>query len=483
MKSGKIIITNESWFQLITIFLTIGAYVFFPVLFPPPLLNIVSEITHDVPLITHLIEWSLWVNWAAHVSFLVVVFILIFVSPNLILRKHKATLIIDGELFETVQSLSNKLGLMQPPKILLEKSKTAFCFVFGTFFQKNNILVSSSLLDNLERNEVEAVLLHELSHIKNKDVVIGTWADYLKVAMKYYFPFIFALTIFYSTMGLYYVYPTGIFDYAISLVNISITFAILLLITNYALRTREFLADARVLSFNNYEDSLKSAMAKIALINSDEKLKVLSESKQRSKASLDFLYAVLGYLPPSITVTISRLIAPYPTIKDRTSAINSRKYLVFEGEIKLPSKGTLAIFGLLASYVQVIGLVVSAVPIYIGYYLTNADPTFLLLCQLFGFFLFFLAPSIVIFFPLYQYMKNWSGQYLDKERYGGLKIMPTVFKAIGISILFYFVAYFFPFKGADFESIKSVIILSTVYFLVAALLSVVYLLKLSLIKR
>ncbi len=75
-------------------------------------------------------------------------------------------------LFETVRKLAERAGLKMPEVAIYEGEPNAF----ATGASKNNSLVavSTGLLQSMTREEVEAVLAHEVAHIANGDMVTLT---------------------------------------------------------------------------------------------------------------------------------------------------------------------------------------------------------------------------------------------------------------------------------------------------------------------
>jgi heat shock protein HtpX len=75
-------------------------------------------------------------------------------------------------LVETVRKLSAKAGLAMPEVAIYEGDPNAF----ATGPSKNNSLVavSTGLLQSMNKEEVEAVLAHEVSHVANGDMVTLT---------------------------------------------------------------------------------------------------------------------------------------------------------------------------------------------------------------------------------------------------------------------------------------------------------------------
>jgi len=75
-------------------------------------------------------------------------------------------------LVKTIEKLSYEAGLKMPEVGIFEAAPNAF----ATGWDKNNALVavSSGLIEMMSREEIEGVLAHEISHIKNGDMVTMT---------------------------------------------------------------------------------------------------------------------------------------------------------------------------------------------------------------------------------------------------------------------------------------------------------------------
>ncbi|AAU37741.1 MULTISPECIES: protease HtpX [Basfia] len=76
-------------------------------------------------------------------------------------------------LLQTVHSQAEKAGLPKPDVAIYHSNDVN---AFATGASKNNSLVavSTALLNNMTRDEAEGVLAHEISHIKNGDMVTMT---------------------------------------------------------------------------------------------------------------------------------------------------------------------------------------------------------------------------------------------------------------------------------------------------------------------
>jgi heat shock protein HtpX len=105
-------------------------------------------------------------------------FISLLISKWMAKRSTGAT-VIDGSegttqfwLVNTVKRLSEKAGIGMPEVALYEGAPNAFAT--GAFRDSALVAVSTGLLESMSREEVEAVLGHEIGHVANGDMVTLT---------------------------------------------------------------------------------------------------------------------------------------------------------------------------------------------------------------------------------------------------------------------------------------------------------------------
>ena len=77
------------------------------------------------------------------------------------------------ELYDMVNRLTINANLPMP-QIYIIPDKIPNAFATGRNYDNSAIAVTEGLLDLLDMEEVEGVIAHELSHIKNYDMLIGT---------------------------------------------------------------------------------------------------------------------------------------------------------------------------------------------------------------------------------------------------------------------------------------------------------------------
>ncbi len=75
-------------------------------------------------------------------------------------------------LINTVEGLAIAAGLSKPPKVYVIEDSALNAFATGRDPEHSAITVTTGLLDKMNRLELEGVIAHEMSHIKNYDIKV-----------------------------------------------------------------------------------------------------------------------------------------------------------------------------------------------------------------------------------------------------------------------------------------------------------------------
>jgi heat shock protein HtpX len=81
-------------------------------------------------------------------------------------------------LYRMVEELSVKSGI-STPKLMLSGLSIPNAFACGSPITGSHVAVTKGLLDNLDEEEIEAVIGHELGHLKHRDVQIMMFVSFL----------------------------------------------------------------------------------------------------------------------------------------------------------------------------------------------------------------------------------------------------------------------------------------------------------------
>ena len=211
-------------------------------------------------------------------------------------------------LRDTVEGLSMASGI-PPPKVYVIKSEDLNAFATGRDPKNASIAVTTGLVSSLNRQELEGVIAHEISHVKNRDILFMTLVAVLV-----------GLAAIVSHLILRSLWFGGRRDnrdrggLMVILIIVGVILAIfapiVVRLVQFAVsRKREFLADASGVSVTRYPEGLASALEKIGGLNKG-KMKV-SEAVSHlffvdpKKSSLDSIFAT----HPPIKERIRRLRA------------------------------------------------------------------------------------------------------------------------------------------------------------------------------
>jgi len=111
----------------------------------------------------------------------VMAFVQYFFSDRLVLWSTRARIVAPDEypeLHRMVERLAGEAGIPKP-RIAVMQSPVPNAFATGRSPKHAVVAVTDSILRVLSPGELEAVLAHELSHVKNRDVLTLTLASFL----------------------------------------------------------------------------------------------------------------------------------------------------------------------------------------------------------------------------------------------------------------------------------------------------------------
>lgn len=113
-----------------------------------------------------------------------------YFSDQLVLRSMGARIVSPDEapeLHGIVERLS-ALADLPRPKVAIVHSNVPNAFATGRNQRNSVVAVTTALLDRLSRPELETVVAHELTHVKNRDVAVITIASFLSTVAFFIVP-------------------------------------------------------------------------------------------------------------------------------------------------------------------------------------------------------------------------------------------------------------------------------------------------------
>src|ERR687887_2700692 len=168
------------------------------------------------------------------------------------------------ELHDVIERIIARNNLPKP-KIAVINTKMPNAFATGKGQRSSVVAVTTGLMDLLDTEELEGVLAHELTHIRNRDVLVLTLASLFSTVAWYLMQFGF-----YSGMGYGYGYGYGGRDrnnaggLVIVIVVAILTWIVSFLIIRAISRYREFAADRGSAQMTGKPAKLANALMKIS---------------------------------------------------------------------------------------------------------------------------------------------------------------------------------------------------------------------------
>ena len=146
---------------------------------------ILLSVLTGILLVIGWIVGGLWGITFALILAIVINFLSYWYSDRIVLRMYKAKPTKNMLLEDMVKKLARDAGLPVPKIYMIEtKEPIPNAFATGRDPEHSVIAVTSGLLD-LEEDEIEAVIAHELGHIKNRDVMVASMAAAIAGAIAY----------------------------------------------------------------------------------------------------------------------------------------------------------------------------------------------------------------------------------------------------------------------------------------------------------
>jgi len=112
------------------------------------------------------------------VSFNIVQWLIAPYVINAIYRAREVTKSGNAQLYGMVERLSDKSG-MKMPKVMIADIPVPNAFAYSSPLAGSRVAVTTGLLKTLEEEEIEAVIGHELGHLKHRDVQVMMFVSIL----------------------------------------------------------------------------------------------------------------------------------------------------------------------------------------------------------------------------------------------------------------------------------------------------------------
>lgn len=235
-------------------------------------------------------------------------------SDKIVLKLHKAKPVTRTEFFDlwnVTENLSITAGLPMP-KLYIIEDNAPNAFATGRDKEHAVVAVTTGLLSILDRNELEGVIAHELSHIGNRDMLLST----VVVVMAGFVALIsdmFLRSQFWGGRDRHQNAGVLIIGIALAILTPLAATLIRLAIS----RKREFLADATGALLTRYPDGLANALRKIS--EAGQTLKTSNNATAHLFIANPFGGKVSG---------LHKLFMTHPSVEERIHALIDKSHVL-----------------------------------------------------------------------------------------------------------------------------------------------------------
>ena len=219
------------------------------------------------------------------------------------------------ELYRLVENLCITAGLPLP-KIYILNENQPNAFATGRNSEHAIIAVTKGLLEKLERVELEGVISHELAHIGNRDMLLGTVIVILVGAIALLSRLFLRISFYGGERRRDSKGSAGAIFFIFGIVAAIVAPLAATLIRLAISRKREFLADATGALLTRYPEGLARALEKISTDTTS--MKVANESTCH-------LFISSPFKGEQSKNWFTKLFSTHPPIEERTRALRDMK--------------------------------------------------------------------------------------------------------------------------------------------------------------
>jgi heat shock protein HtpX len=223
----------------------------------------------------------------------------------------------EKQLYNIVEELKVAAGLRYMPRVYLIEADYMNAFASGYSEKSAMVAITRGLIEKLDRSEIQAVMAHELSHIRHGDIKLTLTASVLSNILLIAIDLLFYNIVFGRERR-----EDNRFVFVIILLRYLLPIATLLL-TLYLSRTREYMADAGCVELTRDNQPLARALLKIHGDHVENQEAYSNEYSQT--AHEDVRRAAYLYDPVQSGInpvkSLSNLFSTHPDIQDRLEAL------------------------------------------------------------------------------------------------------------------------------------------------------------------
>jgi heat shock protein HtpX len=227
---------------------------------------------------------------------------------------------IQKQLYNVIDEMKIAAGLRFMPRVYIIDADYMNAFASGFSEQSAMVAITRALVQKLDRSELQAVMAHELSHIRHMDIKLTLMASVLANLMLIVLDFFFR-SIIYGRSDNRSESRNKLLPIILLLRFLLPVINILLLL--YLSRRREFMADAGAVELMRDNQPLASALLKIQNDHVDNKEQLAQAYTQTPHENVRREAYIFDPVQAGIEpiTSIADIFSTHPNMKDRLAAI------------------------------------------------------------------------------------------------------------------------------------------------------------------
>lgn len=237
-----------------------------------------------------------------------------FFSDKLVLTTTRARPATKEEFFDfytVTENLSMAAGLPMP-KLYVIDDPSPNAFATGRDPKHAVVCATTGLLHTLERSEIEGVIAHELSHVKNYDILVMTIAAVLVGSISLVADIV--MRSLWWNGGNRDRRNSSPFLYILFIAALILTPIVAMLIQLAISRQREYLADASGALLTRYPDGLANALEKIGRY---------PRGVESATTSTSHLFIANPFRKGQISSVVANLFSTHPPMEKRIQILRN----------------------------------------------------------------------------------------------------------------------------------------------------------------
>ncbi len=231
----------------------------------------------------------------------------------------------EKQLYHVVEEMKIAAGLRYMPKVFIIDAEYMNAFASGYSEKSAMVAITTGLINKLNRDELQAVMAHELTHIRHLDIKLTLTASLLANLMLMVLDFLFFRALFSGRQSDNHSSRNTLITVIMILRYVLPIISMLLLL--YLSRTRELMADAGAVELTRTNQPLASALLKIHQDyqeNQETYDEILSHTPNENVRKEAYLFDPTQAGIHSIG-SLSDLFSTHPSLNKRLAALGFKK--------------------------------------------------------------------------------------------------------------------------------------------------------------